>query len=93
MREIDFVEAPSRNLLERVAALPPQTIVLFQLSPDSGRSDFGALNVLDGVAQGFPTYSAWRTLCLNHGCIGGVYGSTKQVTTTGEIAARVLLGE
>jgi len=92
-REIDFVEAPSSNLLKQIAALPPDTIVLFQLSPDSARSDFGAWNVLDGVAQRFPTYSAWPTLCLNHGCIGGAYGSTKQITSTGEIAARVLLGD
>jgi PAS domain S-box-containing protein len=93
VREIDFVEPPSHNLLEKLAALPPHTIVLFQLPPDSGRSDFGALDVLDRVAQQFPTYSAWPSLCLNHGCIGGAWGSTKQITTTGEIVARVLSGE
>jgi PAS domain S-box-containing protein len=94
VREIDLLEAPSRNLLEKVAALHPHTVVLFQLSPDLGRSDFGTWYVLDGVAQRFPTYSAWTTLCLDHGCIGGAFGShPKQITSTGEIAARVLSGE
>jgi PAS domain S-box-containing protein len=94
VREIDVVEPPSRELLERVASkLPPHTVVLFQLSPDSRRSEFGGWELLDAVANRFPTYSAWQRLCLNHGCIGGAYGSTKQITSTGEIAARVLLGE
>jgi hypothetical protein len=73
--EIDFVEPPSRELLQKVAALPPHTVVLFQLSPDSRSSEFGGWDLLDGIAQRFPTYSAWDTLCMNHGCIGGVYGS------------------
>lgn len=93
VREIDFVEPPNRALLEKVATLPPHTVVLFQLAPDSRRSEFGGWDLLDGVAQRFPTYSAWRTLCLNHGCIGGAYGSTDQIRSTGEIAARVLSGE
>jgi PAS domain S-box-containing protein len=93
VQEVDFVEPPSRELLRKIGALPPHTIVLFQLSPDSRRSDFGGWDLLDAVAQRFPTYSAWPTLCLNHGCIGGVYGSKREKTLTGEIAARVLLGE
>jgi PAS domain S-box-containing protein len=94
VKEIDIVEPPSRELLEKIVSkLPPRTVVLFQLSPDSRRSEFGGWELLDAVAKRFPTYSAWQTLCLNHGCIGGAYGSTKQITSTGEIAARVLLGE
>jgi PAS domain S-box-containing protein len=46
------------------------------------------------VAQRLPTYSAWPSLCLNYGCIGGAYeDSPKEDSRLGEIAARILLGE
>ena len=93
VEEIDFVEPPSHELLQKMSALPQNTIVLFQLAPAAQRTEFGAFELLDAVAQRFPTYSAWPTLCLNHGCIGGVYGSPQQVSATGEIVARVLSGE
>ena len=93
VQEIDFVEPASSELLQKVSALPPHTIVLFQLAPAAKGTEFGALELLDAVVARFPTYSAWPTLCLNHGCIGGAYGSPKQISATGEIVARVLLGE
>ncbi len=91
---VDIVGPPSGQLLERVTALPPHTVVLFQLAPDSSRPAFGALDLLTAVAQRLPTYSAWPSLCLNYGCVGGAYeDAPKEVAWTGEIAARVLLGE
>jgi len=84
----------SGQLLARVAALPPHTIVLFQLAPDSSLPAFGALDLLTAVAERLPTYSALPSLCLNYGCIGGAYEDwPKERSWTAEVAARVLLGD
>jgi signal transduction histidine kinase len=92
--EIDVLGPASGQLLERVAALPPHTVVLFQLAPDSSRPAFGAFDLLAAVAQRLPTYSAWPSLCLNYGCVGGAYEDwPKERSWTAELAARVLSGE
>jgi signal transduction histidine kinase len=94
VKEIDFVGPASPELLDRAAALPPHTVVLFQLSPSDDRPAFGALDVLTAIAEKLPTYSAWPQLCLNHGCIGGAFADIrKEALEIGEIAARVLSGE
>jgi PAS domain S-box-containing protein len=94
LRETDLVGPASGQLLERVAALPPHTIVLFQLAPDSSRPAFGALDLLTAVAQRLPTYSPWPSLCLNYGCVGGAYEDwPKERSLVAEMAARILLGE
>ena len=94
VREIDFVEPPGRELLEKVSALPPNTVVLFQLSPDPSRPEFGGWELLDAVADRWPTYSAWPSICLDHGCIGGVYSDNReQALSTAKMAAQVLLGK
>jgi PAS domain S-box-containing protein len=95
VKEIDFIGPPSRELLQKVFVLPPHTVVLFQLAPQvSSHPAIGTWDVLDAIAQRLPTYSAWDSLCLNHGCIGGAYGDhLKDAAVTGEIAARVLSGE
>jgi PAS domain S-box-containing protein len=95
VREIDVIGPPSTQMLARVAALPPHTVALFQLAPQSSTEPaVGAYDVLSAVAQRMPTYSAWPTLCLNYGCIGGAYRDwRKETLSIGEIAARVLNGE
>ena len=95
VKEIDFIGPPSRELLQKVFVLPSHTVVLFQLAPQvSSHPAIGTWEVLDAIAQRLPTYSAWDSLCLNHGCIGGAYGDhLKDAAVTGEIAARVLSGE
>src|SRR4029077_18483642 len=95
VRVIDIVGPPSGQLLERVAALPPRTVVLFHLAPEtSSHPAFSAWDLLTAVAQRLPTYSAWPSLCLNYGCVGGAYeDAPKEVAWTGEMAARILLGE
>jgi PAS domain S-box-containing protein len=95
VREIDVIGSPSTEMLARVAALPPHTVALFQLAPQSSTEPaVGAYDVLAAVAQRMPTYSAWPTLCLNYGCIGGAYRDwRKEALSIGEIAARVLNGE
>ncbi len=95
VREIDVIGSPSTQMLARVAALPPHTVALFQLAPQSSTEPaVGAYDVLAAVAQRLPTYSAWPTLCWNYGCIGGAYRDWKKESfSIGEIAARVLNGE
>jgi signal transduction histidine kinase len=94
MTEIDIVGPASGEMLERVSALPPHTVVLFQLAPDSSRPTFGALDLLAAIAQRLPTYSPWPSLCLNYGCVGGVYEDwPKERSLLAEMAARILRGE
>ena len=94
VKEIDLIGSPSAQLIDRVAALPPHTVALFQLAPDSSQPTFSALDLLTTVAQRLPTYSAWPSLCLNYGCVGGAYeDSQREDSRLGDISARILLGE
>ncbi len=93
--EIDIVGPPSGRMLERVAALPSHTVVLFQLIPhDSEQRAIEAYDVLATVTQHFPTYSVFGHLALDHGGIGGFFYNAKDdAVLAGVIAARVLSGE
>ena len=95
VREIDLIGPPSSQLLKDVAALPPQTIVLFQLAPqDSVHSAIGAYDVVATVGKQFPIYCIFPVLCLNHGGIGGSGAdSAEVVSSTADLARRVLSGE
>ena len=94
VREIDLSGPPNHQMFERVAALPPHTVVLFQAYPQfASRPAFGTWDLLAAVAQRVPTYSVFQKLCID-GCIGGAYEDMpKEFLGTAEIAARVLLGE
>jgi len=93
VREIDLIGPPSPELLRKVAALPPHTVVLFQLFPqDADQLAFGAYDVLAPVAQRFPTYSILSL--LDRGAIGvATYDATNDAVLAGQLAARVLSGE
>ena len=95
VREIDIVGPADSQVIDRVAELPPHTVVLFQLRPDDlTQPAFEPIDILAAVAQRVPTYSAWPGLALNRGGIGGSYRDLpKEAVMNGEIAARVLLGE
>src|SRR5271154_454478 len=95
VKEIDVIGFEGRQILEKVAQLPPHTVVLFQLRPvDFVQPTFGPIEVLAAVSQVLPTYSAWQGLALGHGGVGGVYRDLpKEAVLNGEIAARVLSGE
>src|SRR6201999_1927448 len=55
--EVDLVGLSPGELLEKVAALPPHTVVLFQESPlDSDQPALGAYDILAMVGQRLPTY-------------------------------------
>jgi PAS domain S-box-containing protein len=96
VREIDLVGLPTGQLLERVAALPPQTVVLFQEAPQgSVQPQMGTYDVLAWIGQRLPTYCILPELCLNHGGIGGVGADIFQgeAPLAAELASRVLSGE
>ena len=95
VKEMDLIGPASAQLLERVAALPPHTVVLFQLAPQTSQQpELGTWELLAAVAKRVPTYSPWPALCLGYGCIGGVYpDARKQHLWTADLAARVLSGE
>jgi PAS domain S-box-containing protein len=92
---IDIIGLEGRQILEKVAALPPHTVVLFQLRPvDFIQPSLGPIDVLEAVAQRVPTYSAWQGLALGHGGVGGAYRDLpKEAVLNGAIVARVLSGE
>lgn len=94
VREIDFIGSPGPELFEKVAALPPNTVILFDLALSPGQPPLAGFDLLDAVAERIPTYSAWPNLCLNHGCIGGAFEVPAKINQqSAEIAARVLSGE
>ncbi len=95
IKEIDLVGPPGAEMLERIGALPPHTVILFQLFPqDSSQPAIGTWDVLVAAARHLPTYGIFPTLALNHGGIGGAYyDGTKDAAMAGELAARVLRGE
>jgi PAS domain S-box-containing protein len=95
VREIDILGQPSAEMLEKIAALPPHTVALFQLAPaGSTEPTISNYNLLTATAQRLPTYSAWSLMCLNYGCIGGAYPQWEEdFRVAGEMVARVLSGE
>jgi len=94
VREIDVVGLVNEQLLERVAALPAHTVVLFQAFPQfENQPVFGTWELLSAVEQRAPTYSAFPRLCTE-GCIGGVYeDDPKEKLLMADLAVRVLSGE
>jgi len=95
VREVDFIGSPGRQVFEKVAALPPHSIVLFHMPlQDSGQPPLAGFDLLEAIAERVPTFSAWPNFCLNHGCIGGVYQENADtIQLTASAAARVLSGE
>ena len=79
VREIDIIGPASHQIIEKVAELPPSTVVLFQLRPDDlTQPALEPIDVLAEVAQRLPTYSAWPGLALNRGGVGGAYRNVRE---------------
>src|SRR5271156_3948930 len=95
LKEVDLVALSTSELLDRVAALPLQTVVLFQRAPlDSVRPAMGDYDIVAWVGQRLPTYCIFPTLCLSHGGIGGVETAVYQhIALAMQLAGRVLSGE
>jgi PAS domain S-box-containing protein len=94
IKEIDLVGFPPGEVIERVAALPLQTVILFQEAPqDSSQPAMGPYDVLANVGQRFPNYCIFPVLCLNHGGIGGAdFDYKEEVSYTASLAQRLLSG-
>ena len=94
LKLFDLSDLPSDELLNRVATLPPHTIVFFQLMPqDSAQPVIGTVQLLTAIAKQVPTYCVIYR-CFDHGGIGGSYfDGIEEGAKGGEIAARVLSGE
>jgi len=94
VREIDLFGPPGNEILDKIAALPPNTVILFQLATLSAKeSDIKANDVLAAAARHLPTYCAWKASFIL-GCIGGAYiNSDKYVESTANTVARVLSSE
>jgi PAS domain S-box-containing protein len=95
VKEVYFDGPASRELFQKVTALPDRTVVLFHIAPPaSGQPPLAGLDLIDAIAERMPTYSAWRSLCLGRGCIGGAYGdNTKEIVQLAAMTARLLAGE
>jgi signal transduction histidine kinase len=95
VREIDLVGLPTSQLLERLAALPLETVVLFEEFPqDSIQPTMGVNELLAWVGQRLPTYCVVPLACLNHGGIGGFDPNVAdEISITTELAGRLLSGE
>jgi len=95
LKEIDLVALPTSQLLDRVATLSPQTVILFQQLPeDSTQPAMGIYDILAWAEQHRPTYSIFPEICLNHGCIGGAEADqSEDVSLAAQLATRVLSGE
>lgn len=95
--EITFLtDLPMAEILERVASLSPQTIIIFlSMLRDSAGNNFVPRDALAQVARAAnaPVYGLWETL-LGQGIVGGhLMSFTAQGRVAGELGRRVLNGE
>jgi PAS domain S-box-containing protein len=95
VREIDLVGVRFDQLPEKVAALPPNTVVLFQeAAQESIQPAFGPYEALEFIGKRLPTYCIWAIVCLNHGGVGGADTSPDEaIRHAAVLAGRVLSGE
>ena len=82
------------QLLKQVSALPPHTVVFFQVIPnEEAQPVVGTNEIVSTITKRFPTY-CFVDGCLGQGIIGGSYpDSVEQEKDAGELAARILSGE
>ena len=96
VKEIDLVDLPIDQILQRVDQLPPKTIVFFQLDPlESIHPAIGVWDVLSQIGQRLPTYCIFPYSCVGHGAVAGIQSSGRDeiITLADTLAARILSGE
>ena len=96
VKEIDLVDLPTDQILQRVDQLPPKTIVFFELEPrESIQPAIGVLDVLAQVGQRLPTYCIFPYSCVGRGAVAGIEpsGRDEVITLAATLAARILSGE
>ncbi|HEX8814507.1 MAG TPA: PAS domain S-box protein [Terriglobales bacterium] len=93
---IDLVGLPPSELLTKVAALPPRTVILFQETPQRSGDQraAGYYEALSLAEHHRPTYCSFARFCVGHGGIGGIGTDVpKQMLRIAGLARRVLSGE
>jgi PAS domain S-box-containing protein len=95
LQEVDLVGLPSKQLFDRVSALPPRTVALFAIGhQDSIHPAVGAFEILEWIGKRVPIYCPLPDACLRRGGVGGVTPDFDQQALLGaQLASRVLLGE
>ena len=95
VREIDLVGLSTDRLMERVATLPVDTVVLFQQAPQELiHAAIGPHHALESIGKCLPIYCIFPSLCLNHGGIGGSETSCQEeMSLAAGLAGRALAGE
>jgi PAS domain S-box-containing protein len=96
VKEIDLIDLPPDQILQRVDQLPPKTIVFFEMRPlQSVQPAIGVWDVLAQVQRRLPTYCIFPYQCVGHGAVAGIESSGlwEVVTLADTIAARILSGE
>ena len=85
---------PPDELLRQVSALPPHTVVIFELVPQASlQLAMSTEDILEAISRQFPTYCI-HNICFDHGAIGGSFPDLEeQAQNAGLLAARVLSGE
>ena len=96
VKEIDLVDLPTDQILQRAEQLPPKTIVFFELEPrESIQPAIGVRDVLAQIGQRYPTYCIFPYACVGHGAVAGIESSGRDevITLAATIAARIFSGE
>ena len=96
IREIDLVDLPTEEIVQRVDQLPPKTIVFFELQPrESIHPAVGVQDALAQTGQRLPTYCIFPYRCVGHGAVAGIESSGRDevITLAASLAARILSGE
>jgi PAS domain S-box-containing protein len=96
VKEIDLVDLPTDQILQRVDQLPPKTIVFFELQPrESIQPAIGVWDVLARIGQRLPAYCIFPYQCVGHGAVAGIESSGRDevITLAVSLAARILSGE
>lgn len=95
VQEIDLVALPTAQLLQRVGALPPHSVVLMQLAPqDSVQPVMETDDVVMAIGKQRPMYCIAAAFCMDRGGVATAdFDGKEQVSLGAKMAARVLLGE
>ena len=96
VKEIDLVDFPTDQILQRAGQLPAKTIVFFELEPhESIQPAIGVRDVLAQIGRRYPTYCIFPYACVGHGAVAGIESSGRDevITLAATLAARIFSGE
>ena len=83
VKEIDLVDLPTDQILQRAGQLPAKTIVFFELEPqESIQPAIGVRDVLAQIGRRYPTYCIFPYACVGHGAVAGIESSGRDEVIT-----------